>query len=440
MRRWNLLLTKEIKDLILSRAALVLMLILSVVIGYSFYSAVVLYGNASGAAIDNPLYATGFEPVPGVFTPTFGGLFIVFSLFLPFLLIPQITQERRNNTLTVLLQVPFSWLEILTAKCCAAVLFVLFALALTLPAVVLWSVWGGHVPYGELALLATGYLLYGIFIASVSLFAAALFDDTARAAIVTVIVIIASWLIDFGRDMNISPLVTAVSDWTVTRMVKLFENGILSAQANAYFLLLSLGFAACGYWLLRFDVRQKWRHLTATAFIIITALYFSAHLHLNADLSESKRNSFPPHIAEALKKVPTLTIEVYLEKTDSRFRDYQKSFLEKLYLVKPNAKVAMNSGAALKENYGRFVYHINDREDATFSTGDEEIFPIIFGLAGIEPTREGELSIYPGYPLVTSPRSQGAILWVYLAVIPALMILMFTTVHFRPRKRSEAHE
>ena len=245
----------------------------------------------------------------------------------------------------------------------------------------------------------------------------------------------ASWLVDFGRDMNISPLVTAVSDWTVTRMAKLFENGIMSVQANAYFLLLSLGFAACGYWLLRFDVRQKWRHLTATAFITITALYFSSHLHFNADHSESKRNSFPPHISEALKKVSALTIEVYLEKTDSRFRDYQKSFLEKLYLVKAGAKVIISSGAALKENYGRFVYRINDRTEATFSTGDEEIFSIIFSLAGIEPARGGELPFYPGYPLITSPRSRGAVLLIYLAVIPALLILAYTAIHFRSRKR-----
>lgn len=192
MRRRYLLLTKEIRDLFLSKAALALVLILSGVIGYSFYSAVALYGNASVAALDNPLYAAGFEPVPGVFAPTFGGLFIVFSLFLPFLLIPQITQERRNNTLAVLLQIPFSWLEIVAAKFCAAILFVLFALALMLPAVALWSAWGGHVPYGELALLASGYLLYGVFVASVSLFAASLFDDTARASIVAVIVIMAS--------------------------------------------------------------------------------------------------------------------------------------------------------------------------------------------------------------------------------------------------------
>lgn len=435
MRRRYLLLTKEIRDLFLSRAALVLVLILSGVIGYSFYSAVALYGNASVATLDNPLYATGFEPVPGVFAPTFGGLFIVFSLFLPFLLIPQITQERRNNTLAVLLQIPFSWLEIVAAKFCAAVLFVLFALALTLPAVALWSAWGGHVPYGELVLLAAGYLFYGLFIASVSLFAASLFDDTARASIVAVIVIMASWLIDFGRDMNISPLVTAVSDWTVTRMAKLFEAGILSAQASAYFLLLSLGFAACGYWLLRFDIRRKWRRLAATAFIIMTALYFSSHLHLNADLSESRRNSFPPPIAESLKKVPALEIDVYLEKTDSRFRDYQKSFLEKLFLVKPDAKVTMIKGAALKQNYGRFVYRVNDRGDATFSTGDEEIFSLIFRLAGVEPVREGELPSYVGYPLVTTSRSQSAVIWLYLAVIPALMLLAFTAVHFRSRKK-----
>lgn len=235
--------------------------------------------------------------------------------------------------------------------------------------------------------------------------------------------------------MNISPLVTALSDWTVTRMAKLFETGILSAQACAYFLLVSLGFAACGYWTLRFDIRRKWRHLSATACIIMTALYFSSHLHLNVDLSESSRNSFPPPIVEALKKVPALEIDVYLEKTDSRFRDYQKSFIEKLFLVKPDAKVTMIRGAALKENYGRFVYRVNGREDATFSTGDEEIFPLIFGLAGVEPARGGELPSYPGYPLVTTSRSQSAVIWLYLTVIPALMLLAYTAMHFQSRKK-----
>lgn len=434
MKRWYLLLTKEIRDLFLSRAALVLVLILSAVIGYSFYSAVALYSNASVAAIDNPLYAAGFEPVPGVFAPTFGGLFLVFSLFLPFLLIPQITQERRNNTLAVLLQMPFSWLEIVTAKFCAALLFVLFALALTLPAVALWSAWGGHVPYGELALLFAGYLLYGLFVASVSLFAASLFDDTARASILAVLAIMASWLIDFGRDMNVSPLVTAISDWTVTRMVKLFENGILSSQATAYLLLLSLAFAACGYWLLRFDLRRKWRPLAGTALVILAALYLASHLHLNADLSESGRNSFPTPIAEALKKVPALEIEVYLEKTDSRFKDFQKSFLEKLLLVKRDMKVTMIGGAPLKENYGKFVYHVSGRADTTFSNSDEEIFPLIFRLAGVEPASRGGLPSYPGYPLVTSSGRQ-TVIWLYLAVIPALALLAFTAAHFRPRKK-----
>ena len=382
-----------------------------------------------------PLYAAGFEPVPGVFAPTFGGIFLVFSLFLPFLFISQITQERRNNTFAVLLQMPFSWLEIVAAKFCAALLFVLFSLALTLPAVALWGAWGGHLPGGELALLFAGYLLYGFFVASVSLFAASLFDDTARASILAVITIMVSWLIDFGRDMNISPLVTAVSDWTVTRMVKLFENGIFSTQATASLLLFSLAFATCGYWLLRFDLRRKWRYLAGTFLVMMAALFLASHLHFNADLSESGRNSFPAPIAEALKKVPTLEIEVYLEKTDSRFKDFQKSFLDKLLLVKRDVKVTMIRGASLKENYGKFVYRVNGRADTTFSNSDEEIFPLVFRLAGVEPAKPGGIPPFPGYPLVTSFGSQLTVIWLYLAVIPALALLAFTAVHFRPRKK-----
>ncbi len=172
MNRFLILLDKEVRDVLKARATLLYLLLVSALLGYGFYSALDLYGTASAAALENPLYAEGFEPVPGVFTPLFGTLFLVQSLFLPFLVIPLVALERSRNTLTLLLQLPWRFEAILGAKSLAALLLVALSTVLTVPALLLWIAWGGHVPWGEWLLLTAGHFLYGTWVAAVSLAAA----------------------------------------------------------------------------------------------------------------------------------------------------------------------------------------------------------------------------------------------------------------------------
>lgn len=267
------LIKKEIKDIFLSKTALLLSLIVSLILGYGFYSAVTLYNNASSSAVGNPIYARGFEPVPGVFVPMFGGFFIIFSLFLPFLYIQIIGLEKRYNTITILVQLPFSLGSIIISKVIAALLFLFSILIMSIPSVIMWTWWGGHIPSGEFSLLLTGYCMYGLLVLSISMFSSALLENTASASILAIILLMLSWLIDFGKEMSLSPILLSMSEWTLTRNLKYFEDGIFSLRALFYFVSLATTFFAAAYVLLRFDLRKRWRWLLVLLAVVIFAAY-----------------------------------------------------------------------------------------------------------------------------------------------------------------------
>jgi ABC-type transport system involved in multi-copper enzyme maturation permease subunit len=435
MKGLFLLMEKEIGDLFFSKTSLLIFLIICFIFGYSFYTALTLYSTASASALNNPLYAAGFEPVPGVFVPTYGGLFLIFSLFLPFVFIPLISVEKRQNTLNILLQLPFTLGGILISKIIAAVLLLLFILFLSIPAVILWSAWGGHLPYRELILLTGGYFLYGILIIGVSLFSASVFSSTASASIFAIVLIIISWLIDFGKEMNISPLLLLMSGWTLTDAVKFFEDGIFSLRVVLYFLLLSATLFTVSYVLLKPDLKTRWRQLFIVAGIGLILIKLSSSVAVDKDITESFRNSFPPHMTAAIKKVPPLEIEVYMERTDSRFKDYEKSLLKRLLLIKHDVRVVMMKGEQLKESYGLYVYKVGEKSEKTYSNSEEEIFPILFDLAGIKPDKPDDEKDYPGYPLVATGRQESLVISVYFFLVPFLMVFALITRYFINKRR-----
>ncbi len=434
MNRSFVLGRKEIREAFFSKTAALFLVLVSFILGYGFATAVRLYSEQSLAAVGNLLYARGFEPVPGVFGPTCGGLFLLFSLVLPFVAIQRVGLEREHNTLAILAQLPFSFRAILAAKIAACFLFVLFALGLTLPGVIAWRIYGGHIPYRELALLLSGYLLYGLFVVSVSFFSAALFRSSANASIVAIALIVSSWLIDFGSNMSGSTLLTSVSGWTVTRMLKYFENGIFSLAAVLYFAGISALFFAGSHILLRFDLKNKWKYMVATAMLFVLFMSATVRITYNVDVTESGRNSFPSSISQALRKLPDLEIEVYLRPGDSRFEDYRRSFLKKLHLVLNDVKVKMMTGAALDKHYGLFVYKVDGETGKTYSNSEEEILPILFGLAGIKVDRGGGKERFPGYPLVVKG-NMSIVRYLYYFMIPLGMALVLVIRNYQFRRR-----
>ena len=424
MKPFLLLLKKDIKELLFSKTAFLLLLILSLINGYSFYNAVTLYSNASITAIDNPLYAAGFEPCQGVFVPAFGGVFVLLSLFLPFIIIPLIINEKERNTLTVLLQIPFRITQIIISKFIASAILLIIIFFLFIPGTVIWIISGGHIPVMELFLLASGYFLYGTLIITISLFSAALFKNSSSASIFAIFTITLSWIIDFAKDMDISPALTILAKWTTTAQLHYFENGVFASSAFIYFILLSLLFMILTYIFLKYEFRTRdLLPLTAVSVILPTAIYL---INFNRDVTESRRNSFPEALTSAIEKLPPLRIDVFLHKNDSRFKDYDNNFLQRLKLTKSDITVKMVEGKELEQNYGLFKYETAGHSGSTYSNSEEEIFPLIFRLAGIEEYNLSDTNRYKGFPLVIQDRSRISMLYyTYLLFIPLLLCILY---------------
>ncbi len=422
---------KEIRDLFRKKSGLLLLLLLSTIISYSFYSAVDLYSKASLAAVGNPLYASGFEPVPGVFVPTFGGLFVVFSLIAPFLFIQPISDEKRYNTLPLIAQLPFSLGKIYLVKILSSLLFVVVSILITSFTLPFWFSLGGHVPLAEFSLLLLGHFLYGLFVVSVSFFAASLFEDSAQASILALFLIMLSWFIDFGKDMNLLSFLSPISDFTVTRELKYFEGGVFSLSSVAYFLLLSGYFFFLGYLFFDFTLRKRFRWVLGGALLLLLSFWLTFSANYNLDLTESRRNSFSHEKTEFLRKLPELEIKLYLDPSDSRARDFESDFLKRMKLMKRNVRVTYAPKDELDDNYGYFEYRIDGKSARTYSNSEEEIFMILQDLSGLKLPPERPGSAFRGYPLVVKTRWTPYLFLFYLIILPLVVI----GVHYFARRR-----
>src|SRR5262245_9598388 len=81
------LLVKELWGVVSGRALWTMLLILCPIVGFSFFQAVSLYGEASAAAKDAPGLASGLSPLDGVLVPTFGAFYVTITLLFPFVAI-----------------------------------------------------------------------------------------------------------------------------------------------------------------------------------------------------------------------------------------------------------------------------------------------------------------------------------------------------------------
>ncbi len=415
---------KELQDIFSKRSTNLFIMLLSVIILYSFYSAVDLYSKASLAAVNNPLYATGFEPVPGIFVPTFGGLFIMLSLFAPFIFIQTISSEKKYGTIPLIAQYPVPFYAVYIAKIISSVVFLLVSLLMVLPAIIYWVMMGGHLPISELSLLFIGYTLYGLFVISVSLFSASILEETAQASILALFLITMSWFIDFGKDMNILSFLNPITKWSVTKNLKVFESGICSLGAFLFFVGLALFFLYEGYVFFDFDGRKRKVKMFYGIHGLILLFFLAGNINYNLDLTESHRNSFSPEKTEFLKSLPGFKIKIYLDPADSRARDFENDFLKRLLLVKRDVKIEYASPKELKKEYGFFIYSMNGKSEKTYSNSEEEIFRVLADLSGRNLLEEKEGSFYTGYPLVVKKGWSRGIMIFYLIIVPLTFVFL----------------
>jgi ABC-2 type transport system permease protein len=410
------------------RALWTMLLILCPLVGYSFFQAVALYGEASSAARDQPALASGLSPLDGVLVPTFGAFYVTVTLLFPFVALRVLGREKESGALRLLVQLPYRVSTLIGAKMMAVMVAWLISASPVISAVALWSAFGGHLYVPETLNLVFGHLLYGLLIGAVALFAAAISESSATAAIVTLAFTIGSWVLDFALAGQ--PGVLAwISRLSLTQTLRPFEQGLLPAGLVLGIAGATGGFAAlAAIWLhpgVALSAKVMRSVLCVCAIGIVLAI--ATQLRTSVDLSEDRRNSFPAADQQALAGLrQPLVITVHMAPEDPRYIDLQRNVLSKLERTLLDVTVRLATigqtvvGSTGEESYGEVEYSYGGRSARSRSTSHREVLPLLYGLAAIPIPAPAVGGDFPGYPLVAS--GWDALPW-FLGALPLLIVV-----------------
>src|SRR5262245_44174263 len=191
------LLKKELWEVLGGRALWTMLLLVCPLVGYSYFQAISLYGEASASAQQSPVLAVSLSPLDGVLVPTFGAFYVAVTLLFPFVAIRVLGHEKETGALRLLVQLPYGSGTIVAVKLAAVLAAWALASIPVLSALVACRLLGGHLHAPETSTLVLGHLLYGLLVGAIALFAAAIAESAATAAIITLAFTLGSWVLDF---------------------------------------------------------------------------------------------------------------------------------------------------------------------------------------------------------------------------------------------------
>jgi ABC-2 family transporter len=432
------LLVKELWEMLSGRALWTLLLILCPLVGYSFAQAVALYSEASSAARDSPALASGLSPLDGVLVPSFGALYICTTLLFPFVAIRALGGEKESGALRLLVQLPYPTPALIAAKMAAIFIAWLLSLIPVLSALAIWQLLGGHLYAPETLNLVFGHLLYGLLVGAIALFAAAVSESAATAAIVVLAFTIGSWVLDFGLAGQ-PGLLEWISRLSLTQALRSFEQGLLPLGLLLGIAGVISGFAALSaVWLHPGrPLKIKLVRSALRAIAVAAVLALATQIRTSIDVSEDQRNSFPPADQRALAELrEPLLITVHLAPEDPRYVDLRRNVLAKLQRALPKVTIRLATmgqsmlGSTGDEAYGEIQYSYAGRSATSRSTSHREALPLLYGLAGKPVPTPLEGDQYPGYPLTRD--AEPTLIWFY-AGLPLSVVLAWWWTRRPPR-------
>jgi ABC-2 type transport system permease protein len=420
------------------RALWTMLLILCPLVGYSFFQAVALYAEASSAARDSAALATSLSPLDGVLVPSFGALYLAVTLLFPFVAIRTLGREKETGALRLLIQLPYRVPTLIAAKMTAIAVVWWMAMVPALSTLAIWVMLGGHLGAVETANLVFGHLLYGLLVGAIALFAAAVSESAATAAIVTLAFTIGSWVLDFALAGQPGAL-GWIARLSLTQTLRSFEQGLLSVGLLLGVVSATAGFVSLAAIWLHPGVPRQMKFLRSVGCVALVAAALAAATQMtwSIDLAEDRRNSFSRADEQALAELrEPLTVTVRLAPEDPRYVDFRRNVLSKLERTLPRMTVHLAAagqsviGSTSDESYGEIEFSYGDRSVKTRSTSPREALPLLYQLAGRPVPAPKPGDDYPGYPLVAS--AQAALPW-FLGVLPMLIALSWWWTRRAPR-------
>ncbi len=423
----RLVLILEIRSLLVAPSLWVMLIIVSLLVGYSFFQALDLFSKASQTALSFPEMASGMNPLDGIFVPTFGAYYLSQTLLLPFVAIRLVGLDKQSGALKLLLQLPVSVFMLCGMKIMAMGIVWLFSLIPAISALIVWNSLGGHIYLPEIALLIGGHGLYSLTIITIAMFAATITDSLPTAAMFCLAVTLGSWVLDFAATGQ-GGVLGMIGDFSLTVMLQQFEIGLFTLNSLISFLAIALLFFLLTIiWLHPGQqISYRIRASLATLVLVAIAVYTSILIPQYMDVTENRRHSFNPADTRALASLQKpLLITVYLDAQDSRLLDMEQDILAKLRRSVPKLKVeyiqSEQAGlfdASENDKYGLILYEYNGQQKQSYSNSQKEILPIIYTLAGVQ-VKQDSMPIYRGYPLMAVATKAK---WWFYIILPLCFI------------------
>ncbi len=225
---------RELRSLFLSPLAWSILAVVQFILAYLFLSSLNDYIllQPQLKMLDSAPGATQL-----IIAPLYGSTAFILMMVVPLLTMRLISEERRNQSLSLLFSAPLSMTEIILGKFFGVVGFLLIMVALVtlMPLSLLLA---GQLDTGHLAALLLGsVLLVGAF-AALGLFMSSLTEQPTVAAISTFGALLLLWIIDWAGNKVGDQTAGSLLSWlSILRHFESFSRGVFNSSDIIYYLL-----------------------------------------------------------------------------------------------------------------------------------------------------------------------------------------------------------
>ncbi len=410
-RPLRVLVAKEWRELVASRAWWVMLLLIGPLTGVSFITAVHTYGEASGLNGTSAGVGEAFSPLVGVWAPTFSACELAAAFLLPFVAIRVVAGDKQSGALKLEAQHPMSPFERICAKALVLLGGWMVAMAAPLAAVVLWRSYGGSIYMPELIAVTFGHLLNAALTIALATAAAAIADHPSTAAILTLSATVGTWIVSFVAAVH-GGIWERIAGFTPTAMVDQFQHGLVRLDVLLIaFALAIVGLALAAIWI-QIGTPIRGRVVASVALGVAAAVVIAVCTLARPswDLSENRGNSFSEADEATLRTIRApLRIEVHLAPEDPRRADVDHRAISKLTRVMPSLRVDYVSATSIglfeqtNPHYGEIWYEMNGRKATSRATTAEGVLESIYEVAGIKAPDESDAGVFRGHPLAARP-------------------------------------
>lgn len=172
-----------------------------------------------------------------IVAPTFAMAAIILLMITPLLTMRLIAEERRNNTMTLLISAPISMTDIVLGKFLGLMIFFVVMIAL-LTGTSVSLLMGGTLDFGLLLSNVLGLLLVAACFVSLGLYISSLTAHPTIAAIGALGVLLGLWVVDIvASDMD-----SYARNFSLLKHFENFNRGLIDSFSVAYFTLFIVTF------------------------------------------------------------------------------------------------------------------------------------------------------------------------------------------------------